>query len=159
MPERLTLRMGGAQPARGEVRLRLGMPTAGAVTVEVYAVDGRRVAVARSGEGMVLLKGSGPLTLIETGPTAGNELRLMDHKTSWIVRMGWRGADGSDEAFMARFSVLAVSEGADGALTVDDPEYGPVVCHADGRIVAEGRTVDPGEWSVEGAVELFSGGR
>lgn len=115
------------------------------------------VAVARSGEGMVLLKGSGPLTLVETGPTAGNELRIAGHRTSWIVRMGERGAEGSDEAFAAKFSGLSVADSDDGALTVDDPDYGLVVCHADGRIVAEGRTVNPGEWSVEGAATLFSG--
>ncbi len=98
------------------------------------------IAVARSGQGMVLLKGSSPFALVETGPTAGNELRIDGHRTAWIVRLG---DQGSEEEFAARFSSLSISEGADGVLTVEDPEYGTVLCHADGRTEAEGRVLNP----------------
>lgn len=114
------------------------------------------VAVARSGQGMVLLKGSSPFADVETGPTAGNELRLDGHRTAWIVRLGDRG---SEQDFAARFGALSISEGADGVLTIQDPEYGTVLCHADGRTEAEGRVLNPADWSVEGkATNMTHGG-
>jgi hypothetical protein len=115
-------------------------------------------ALATSGDGMVMLKGSGPLVMVETGPTAGNELRIEGHRTGWIVRLGERGADGSEEAFAKRFESLAIMEGPDGALVVDDPDYGRVVCHDDGRTEAEGRVIDPTDWSVAGSAKTFARG-
>ncbi len=35
-------------------------------------------------------------------------------------------------------------------LVVDDPEYGTVRFLADGRVVAEGRSLDPSDWTVRG---------
>lgn len=116
------------------------------------------VAVARSGDGLVVLKGSGPLKLVDTGPTTGNELRLEGHRTRWIVRLGERSADGTEEAFAARFAGLEIKDGDNGALVVDDPDYGRVVCHADGRTEAEGRVVDPADWSVAGSAKTFARG-
>ena len=114
------------------------------------------VAVARSGQGMVLLKGSSPFADVEIGPTAGNELRIDGHRTAWIVRLG---DQGSDQEFAARFGALAILEGADGILTIQDPEYGTVLCHADGRTEAEGRVLNPADWSVEGkATNMTHGG-
>ena len=113
------------------------------------------VAVARSGQGMVLLKGSSPFADVETGPTAGNELRIDGHRTAWIVRLG---DQGSEQDFAARFGALAISEGPDGILTIQDPEYGRVLCHADGRTEAEGRVLNPADWSVEGEARNMTHG-
>ena len=114
------------------------------------------VAVALSGQGMVLLKGSSPFADVEIGPTAGNELRIDGHRTAWIVRLD---DQGSEEDFAARFGALAISEDADGVLTIQDPEYGTVLCHADGRTEAEGRVLNPADWSVEGkATNMTHGG-
>ncbi|WP_245419743.1 hypothetical protein [Phyllobacterium salinisoli] len=115
-------------------------------------------AVARSGDGLLLLKGSAPLEPVLEGPTAGNEVRLPGHEGVWIIRLGDAGRDGSEEAFAARFAGLTLAQGENGTLVVSDPDYGPVHFHADGRILAEGRTIDSGKWSVEGsATELPPG--
>lgn len=103
------------------------------------------VAIARSGKGLVLLKGSRPFAEVTEGPTAGNELRLPGHSGSWIVRLG----EGRAAEF-SRFGGLMVKAAEDGILVVDDPAYGRVEFHPDGRIVAEGRVLDPGEWTVKG---------
>ncbi|SOC82184.1 hypothetical protein SAMN05421890_0574 [Ensifer adhaerens] len=113
------------------------------------------VAVARSGQGMVLLKGSSPFADVETGPTAGNELRIDGHRTAWIVRLG---DQGSEHEFASRFAGLSISEDADGVLTIQDPEYGTVLCHADGRTEAEGRVLNPADWSVEGEARNMTHG-
>lgn len=108
------------------------------------------VAALRGDDGMALLKASGPLALVETGPTAGNEVRLAGHKGTWIVRLGNAGRNGSLEAFARTFGGLSVRSSAEGRLEIDDPEYGGVIFHADGRVEAEGRVVDPAGWTVEG---------
>jgi hypothetical protein len=108
------------------------------------------MAIARGGNGMALLKGSGRLQPVMTGPTAGNELRLRGRKASWLARLGDTARDGEPGRFAERFAGLAVREAADGSLEIDDPEYGPVIFHSDGRVEAEGRTVDPATWTVEG---------
>ena len=46
-----------------------------------------------------------------------------------------------------------------GTLRVDDPEYGAVVFRPDGRVEAEGRTVDPSEWTVAGHAAIISASR
>ena len=113
------------------------------------------VAVAASGSGLVLIKGSSELELVSEGPTAGNELRLMGHRGTWIIRLGDLAAHGPQAEFAEAFSNLSVVHGDNGSLLVEDPEYGLVEFCADGRILAEGRTIDPDTWSVEGAVTLF----
>jgi hypothetical protein len=111
------------------------------------------IAVAESGGGMALLKGSAVLQLVTSGPTAGNELRLAGRKSSWIVRLGDTARNGDAKRFAAAFAGLVIREGAGATLTVDDPEYGRVALHADGRVEAEGRTLDPAGWTVEGRAE------
>jgi hypothetical protein len=118
-------------------------------------VDGA-VAVARSGQGLALLKASAPLEPVTTGPTAGTELRLPGRTATWIVRVGDTAQQGKAAKFAARFSGLALRAGEGGRLLVDDPEYGAVVFHADGRIAAEGRIVDPGTWTVAGEVRRLA---
>lgn len=108
------------------------------------------VALAQCGEGMVLLKGNAAFELVEDGPTADNELRLHGRKGAWIVRLGEASLHGSRGDFAATFSDLAFAEGANGAFVIEDPEYGQVTFHVDGRVTAEGRTLDPDTWSIEG---------
>jgi hypothetical protein len=109
------------------------------------------VALAQCGEAMVLLKGNSPFTSVEDGPTAGNELRLPGRKGGWIIRLGETSQGGSFEDFTAAFSDLALAGEAGDTLMIDDPEYGPVSFHADGRIFAEERVLDPDQWSIKGA--------
>jgi hypothetical protein len=109
------------------------------------------VAFAQCGEGMVLLKGSSSFITVEDGPTAGNELRLPGREGVWIVRLGETSLNGSLDDFGAAFSDLTLATGADNTLLIDDPEYGPVSFHSDGRVVAEGRVLDPDQWTIKGA--------
>jgi len=110
------------------------------------------VACVRSGEAVALVKADRPFEPVAGGPTAGNELRVPGRRSAWLVRAGSsRGLDGFAEAF----SALELCGERDGLLEVTDPEYGPVRFHADGRVEAEGRLVDPAEWTVAGRAELF----
>jgi hypothetical protein len=113
-------------------------------------------AFAEADDAFALIKASGPLELVTTGPTAGNELRVAGHKATWIVRLGDRATAGSLDAFASRFGSISVSEQADGALVVNDPDYGQVVFAADGSATAEGRKVDPATWSIEGQAVLLN---
>ena len=108
------------------------------------------VALAQADDALMLIKASGPLELVQTGPAAGNELRVAGHKAAWIVRLGDVQSDGGLDQFGVRFSQLALREGANGALIVTDPAYGEITFAADGSIVAEGRTVQPAAWTIEG---------
>jgi len=116
-------------------------------------VDGR-VALARAGDGYVMLRGSGALVELASGPTAGNELRLPGRKGAWIVRLGSRKEHGSLDAFATRFAALEIAGETDGALVVRDPEYGEVRFTADGAAEAQGRRLDPSQWSVRGNAVL-----
>ncbi len=108
------------------------------------------IAVARGGDGFVLLKGSGPLVPVASGPTAGNELRLPGHKGSWIVRLGDSERHGTPERFGETFGRLSMVDTGDGVLAIDDPDYGRVTFFPDGKISAEGRVLDPATWTVRG---------
>ncbi|HKJ62888.1 MAG TPA: hypothetical protein VKA94_13000, partial [Hyphomicrobiales bacterium] len=114
------------------------------------------IALAQCGEGMVLLKGSSSFVSVEEGPTAGNELRLPGRKGIWIIRLGETSLGGSLDDFAAAFSGLAVTRDADDTLTIHDPEYGQVSFHSDGRVSAEGRVLNPDEWSIEGTATHMS---
>jgi hypothetical protein len=107
------------------------------------------VAVARSGDGLVLLKGTSAFVEVEDGPTAGNELRLPGRRARWIVRVSDAAVDGDLDSFSSRFDGLAVKEIGD-EFSVTDPEYGAVIFRADGTIIAEGRTLNPADWSIAG---------
>src|SRR5262249_30603973 len=122
---------------------------------DVATVDGA-VALARRGAGLALLKASQALELVTSGPTAGNELRLAGRKAAWIVRLGDTAHDGTAADFAAAFSGLALHAVADDALQIDDPKYGRVTFHADGRIAAEGRIVDPVQWTIAGETRLLA---
>ncbi|MFN3722111.1 MAG: hypothetical protein ACK4VZ_03630 [Paracoccaceae bacterium] len=108
------------------------------------------LAAAIAGEGAMLIRASAPLEKVADGPTAGCELRLAGRQGWWIVRLG-DAAQGLD-AYVAKFSQLALDTDANSraSVTVEDPEYGTVQFRADGRIEAEGRTVNPREWTVAG---------
>jgi hypothetical protein len=114
------------------------------------------VAVARSGNGMALLKASGPLELVASGPTAGNEIRLAGRRAAWIVRLGDSARNGTPAGFAAAFSGVTLHTAANGTLRLEDPEYGTLTFHADGRIEAEGRVVDPAEWTIAGTARQLA---
>lgn len=117
---------------------------------DAVQVGGDR-AFAQSGDAFVMLKTDVPLTQVVAGPTAGNELRAAGRRTTWIVRLGDRNANlPALDAWAGAFAGLSVRSGPDGELTVEDPEYGTVHFLADARIVAEGRTLDPANWTVRG---------
>jgi hypothetical protein len=116
------------------------------------------VALARGGDGLVMLKSESSFELVGSGPTAGNELRVPGHRTAWIVRLGRHLEERSLDAFAARFAGLAIEHGDNDDLRVADPEYGNVVFHADGRIEAEGRVVDPSDWQIAGKATRFAPG-
>ncbi len=106
-------------------------------------------AAARSGMGGMTIIASGKLEALAEGPTAGCELRLAGQKGWWILRMG-RAEDAVD--FADHFAGMHVEgvQDARGVLTIDDPEYGPVIFHPDGRVEAEGRSINPLDWTVDG---------
>ncbi|MFZ2103226.1 MAG: hypothetical protein WAU86_21950, partial [Oricola sp.] len=110
-------------------------------------------ALAEAGDAFALMITSTPIAVVGTGPTAGNELRAAGRQTTWIVRLCDRDRCGSLEEFAARFGDLAVADGPDGEWIVDDPDYGRVRFLEDGSAVAEGRTLDPSRWTVEGLAE------
>ncbi|SMX51109.1 hypothetical protein [Actibacterium lipolyticum] len=110
-----------------------------------WRLSGNR-ASAVSGNGMITLSASGPLELQEQGASAGNELRLDGHDGLWVLRLG----QGHDlDGFEARHS-LSVDRANDGTLHINDPEYGLVTFHPDGRVEAEGRVLNPKGWSLSG---------
>lgn len=115
-----------------------------------WQVEGRRAA-ARSGAGLALIAASGPLALQERGGAANHELRLAGREGLWLLRLG-RGDDLA--AFAARHTLAAVRT-ADGTITVDDPDYGPVTFAADGIVRAEGRVLDPGQWTMTGTQKIM----
>lgn len=112
-------------------------------------------AMAQSGDGLAALKGSGPLKMVQKGPTAGNELRLNGHQSTWIVRLGSTRNHLSPKVFFESVQTLIVVHGPDGILTINDPDYGEVLFYPDGRIEAEGRTLDPEDWSITGHLKFL----
>jgi hypothetical protein len=119
-----------------------------------YAGD--RVFV-RAGGGLALLIGSAPFVRIARGPMAGCEIRLPGVKSRWIVRLSDLGRDSVD-AFAERFADLTARDAEDGAIVIDDPEYGRVMCRTNGAVTGEGRELDPASWTHAGqAIRLPSG--
>lgn len=125
---------------------------------DASSIDGN-LAFARQGEGMVLMKGSSAFLLVDDGPTAGNELRLPGHSGVWLIRLGQTTHHGNEQEFRAVFSGLALRKGEGESLVIDDPEYGAVMFHADGRIEAEGRVLDNSTWTVAGHASQLPIGR
>lgn len=110
-----------------------------------WTVAGGR-ATARSGQGALVLQADGPLTLMRTGGSAGHELRRAGRQGIWAIRLG----TATDLPAFAAAHPLDVAMAADGTLSVTDPDYGPVAFHADGRVRAEGRVLDPASWTLAG---------
>lgn len=110
------------------------------------------LALARCGEGAVLLRGSVPFEAVAEGPSAGAEIRQYGRRTHWVVRVC---ETGSLAAVEAKFAALAVQERSDGTLVVDDPDYGPVRFRADGVTEAEGRVISPADFTVRGEAVLL----
>lgn len=110
----------------------------------------RDTALARSGNGAILVRASGPLEMLAEGPTTGCELRLAGRQGWWLVRTG----AGNLDAHAARFGRLAAHGTVRGDVTVDDPEYGLVQFQVDGSVTAEGRTLRPSDWTVQGSRSL-----
>ncbi|WP_436080326.1 hypothetical protein [Pararhizobium sp. LjRoot235] len=116
------------------------------------SVDGN-LALARSGQGAMLLRGSADFVAVKDGPSANAELRQYGRKTRWIVRVC---EASSLAAVEARFGALAVEEKEDGSFVIDDPQYGTVTFRADGSAEAEGRTILPNEFTVAGEVVMLA---
>lgn len=121
------------------------------------AIDGDRILV-RCGAALALLVGDKPFAPVAEGPTAGCEVRLPGRDGCWLVRLSDLATEGSLAAFGARFAGLA-ARAEDGALIVDDADYGTVRCLADGAVAAEGRRLDPAEWRHAGELLRFPEGR
>ncbi len=117
------------------------------------------MALAEAADAFALIRASARLAEVVSGPTAGNELRVAGRKATWIVRLGDRASSGSLEAFAERFGGLTVRGQEDGALIINDPEYGEVRFGNDGAATAEGRTVDPSEWTIGGQATRLDAGR
>jgi hypothetical protein len=115
-------------------------------------VDGS-LAVARSGEGAVLIRGSSSLSVVTEGPSAHAELRQQGRKTRWIIRVA---AAASLSDARDRFAGLAIVEEPNGDFILDDPEYGQVSFRADGTVEAEGRRLAPKEFTVSGEATLLA---
>lgn len=110
------------------------------------------LAAARSGNGALLIRASAPLERVTEGPTAGCELRLPGRHGWWLLRTG--RAETLD-AFVARHGALTLAgTGPHAMLAVEDPDYGTVTFHPDGRVEAEGRVIDPKAFTVEGERRL-----
>ena len=77
------------------------------------------------------------------------ELRLPGANSRWLVRVSDTTRDGDLAAFADRHAGLAATA-SDGDFLVNDPDYGPVRFCADGRVEAEGRVLNPREWSIAG---------
>ncbi|MBT9386188.1 hypothetical protein KM176_20125 [Pseudooceanicola sp. CBS1P-1] len=110
-----------------------------------WAVEGHR-AQARAGRGALLLRASGPLELMRQGGSAGHELRLAGRQGLWVVRLG----ETQDLSGFAAAHPLEVAETTDGTFVIEDADYGPVQFRRDGKVIAEGRTLDPLAWTLAG---------
>jgi len=113
-------------------------------------LPGERFVAARCGGGMVKVIGAAPLERVESGPTAGNEIRQNGRRTTWLIRLGEAGGGQTLQSFSDGLASLGFTEATDGSLVIEDPEYGRVVFGADGTIRAEGRFLDPASWTIAG---------
>ncbi len=114
------------------------------------------IALARQGDGRVLLKGNGDFSQTRSGPSANAELRLDGRQGRWIVRVADAADAASLDAMAARYGALEFTEQADGTIRVDDPAYGPVLFRQDGSVEAEGRRLDPKSWTVKGEAQRLT---
>jgi hypothetical protein len=129
-----------------------------AASLEQSGVDEKVAFVQRDGA-FAMLKTDGRFERVESGPTANCELRVNGRQSTWIVRAGGQQATASMTEFRNRFERLAVRQGPGGELIVDDPEYGTVRFFGDGNIAAEGRVLDPSQWTVRGRATNLAASR
>jgi hypothetical protein len=122
---------------------------------EVIVEKGR--VLVRSGDGLAIIQASDPLHPVGRGPTAGFDWQLAGRQGTWIVRLSSLRREGSLAAFGARMAGLAVRTEGDGRMLVEDPDYGKVVGEASGAIEAEGRRLDPAQWSQTGTARTSDG--
>ena len=115
-------------------------------------VDGN-LALASSGRGVAVIRGSGPLSMVTQGPSAHAELRQYGRNTGWIVRVCDSGSMAVAGERFAGLSLVATSEGD---FVVDDPDYGIVRFLGDGAVEAEGRRIAPKEFTVSGEATLLT---
>lgn len=118
---------------------------------------GERVLV-RSGAGYALIAGSVPFQRVTDGPMAGLEIRQPGTSSRWLVRLGDTASHGSLAAFDARFAGLAPLTAPDGSISIDDPDYGRVVCRLDGSIAGEGRVLRPSSFTHAGRLVRWPAG-
>lgn len=111
------------------------------------------LALARCGEGGVMLKGAVDFEPVTQGPFANCEIRQTGEKTQWIIRVC---QTESLQSIQNRFGRIALSRRDGGEFQVDDPEYGSVVFHADGTVEAEGRLISPDDYSIAGKTEYIA---
>jgi hypothetical protein len=111
------------------------------------------LALAKSGQGAVVICGSNDLSVVTDGPSAHAELRQYGRKTCWIVRVC--EAENLSEA-KHRFAGLSLGQAIGGDFIIDDPEYGQVRFKADGVVEAEGRRISPKEFTVSGEATLLA---
>jgi hypothetical protein len=111
----------------------------------------------RSGGGLAIVQASGALHRLDRGPTAGFDWQLPGRQGTWIVRLSTLEREGSLAAFGRRMAGLAVRTEGDGRMLVDDPDYGNVDGGASGTIEAEGRRLDPAQWTQTGAARTSDG--
>lgn len=110
-----------------------------------WELDGKR-ALARSGAGVVLLSASASLSLSTQGGSTRHELRLEGRDGLWVMRLGHAG---ELQGFAARHVLMPVIR-SDGTIRVKDADYGEVLFRPDGVVEAEGRRLDPRDWTLEG---------
>ncbi|MCQ0970065.1 hypothetical protein MLD63_06445 [Paracoccus sp. TK19116] len=112
-----------------------------------WLLEDATAAAAQAGSGL-LISAATPLTRVMSGPSAGCELRQSGRDGSWIIRL----ADGIDsaQAMRDRFGGLKLTTAEDGTILVSDPDYGPVAFHVDGTVTAQGRKLDPDDWTLAG---------
>ncbi|AXC48875.1 hypothetical protein DRW48_03450 [Paracoccus suum] len=96
----------------------------------------------------LMLIASGPLHMVTEGPSAGCELRLTGRDGWWLMRVTEDAP--STERLFEHFAGVTAREDADGNLCVIDPEYGSVAFNRDGTVEAEGRRLDPAQWTLTG---------
>lgn len=104
----------------------------------------------RGGEGLAQITGNQPLTPVTAGPAKACEVRLYGHHTCWLLRLNDDNQLRNLDDFAARFADLHVDVLDNQTLRVNDPQYGEVLFLNDGRVQAEGRTLDPNTWTVSG---------
>jgi hypothetical protein len=119
--------------------------------------DGSRILL-RAGDGLCLIAASGPLERVATGPTAGCEVRLAGHRGRWILRLSDVATEGSLAAFGERFAGLAALDGPDGAIVIEDPDFGTVICGSDASVTSAHGSLDPAQWTRSGDLRSYPDG-